>query len=289
VLVGASSATIEQIGRLMDLSDPPPFVSFAMTEWKLWKENRSAQGWNLLVDGQIMQRAVSNPAALEFPDALELTSRALETDPLFDTKLLRSLLAQRLWPEEVPPDEALRVLELLEALNRQRRLAMTLLKFAKYPDARIQSKIAKMLGRCIDKIDSLQELAQHPDARVRANLIEGLAHRNDLKGFTALVETASHDPHPRVSSLALALRARLGCDRSSALLRVRKKSKLESFQKAAVRAEEVMNAPSTAETQPAMFAPVHEVDQKPESHPNEQPEPVGHTEPVHQVEVDKNT
>jgi hypothetical protein len=222
----------------------------------------------------------------------------LQSDELFDTKLLRRLLALRLWPEEVPGDEVMRTLEVLEALDEVLRLSMTLLKFSKFPDGRIQSKVAKILGRCVESVVVMEELFGNPDSRVRANLLEGIGRRDNINPFTSLIERATGDQHARVSSIALAIRARHGNPGAQALLRMRCNSKMDDIRKSAEFAQKIaagehpsrdskpsvapetvahaalasdVNPVGVVNAQSAMTAPVEEVDGEAQAHPDEQP------------------
>jgi hypothetical protein len=284
VVSESSAASIEKLGKLIDFSSPPPFFQFAVHQWEL-RQDGTPGPWDLLMDGQIILRAVGHPAVLSLKEAVALTGYAMQCDSLFDTKLLRRLLAHRLWPEEVPADEVMRTLEVLETLPEPHRLSMTLLKFSKFPDRRVQSKVAKILGRCVDSIDVMDELFQNPDGRVRANLLEGLGRRDNFDAFLHIVEKATRDQHTRVSSLALALRARAGHSGSTALIRMRANSKMTPIRKSAEFAQRIaagesagydaLSEPSPAEdlaalaanvdalgvvdSQPAVTPPVEEV------------------------------
>jgi hypothetical protein len=233
IVVSESPETsIEKLGKLIDFADPPAFFDFAERQWKRLQDPEPGC-WDLLMEGQFILRAVGHPAVLSLPQALALTGYALQVDSLFDTKLLRRLLAHRLWPEEVPANEVMRTLEVLETLEEPHRLSMTLLKFSKFPDRRVQSKVAKILGRCVESFDVMDELFQNTDGRVRANLLEGIGRRDNFDTFAAIIERATRDQHIRVSSLALALRARGGHNGSTALIKIRSNSKMQDIRKSA--------------------------------------------------------
>jgi hypothetical protein len=284
VISEASAAVIEKLGNLIDFSSPPPFYKFACDLWHLRSEGATGP-WDLLMDGQIILHAVGRPAVITLKEAVVLTDYAMQCDTMFDTRLLRRLLAHRLWPEEVPYDEVMRTLEILETLPEPHRLSMTLLKFSKFPDRRVQSKVAKILGRCVDSLEVMDELFQNPDGRVRANLLEGLGRRHNIDAFHSIIEKATRDQHTRVSSLALALRARAGHSGSNALIRMRANSKMAEIRKSAEFAQriaagepvgyEVLSEPSATQdlaalastvgalgavdNQPAVNPPVEEV------------------------------
>ncbi|MBM3848557.1 MAG: hypothetical protein FJ405_20020, partial [Verrucomicrobia bacterium] len=221
----ATPTTLEKLSKFVDFAEPPEFFDYAQTQWNLQQQRNPDSTWELLVDGQLIFSAVGHPSVLNLKEATVLARIAMTGDPLFTTKLLRRLLANRIWPEEVPADEMLRALSILEALEDPQRLAMTLLKFSKFPCRMVQSKVAKLLGRVSDSIDVLEELFQVPDARVRANLLQGIAQRDDLEPFRAMIDRGCKDQNTRVSAFALAIKARTGHGGSKALLKMRLNAK----------------------------------------------------------------
>ena len=232
----ASAKSIEKLGKLIDLSGPPDFFEFACRHW----ERRNGPGpwaWDILMECQLIVRAVGHPDALTLDQALTLTQFAIQVDPLFDTKLLCRLIVYRVFPEEVPSAEVIRTLAILETLNDPHRLSMTLHKFSKFPDKRVQSKVAKILGRCVVGLEVMRELFQNPDARVRANLLEGLSHKSSVGAFQPIIELGIGDQNARVSSFALAIRARDGNAGAAALIKMRLKSKMDDVRKSAEYAQ----------------------------------------------------
>ncbi|MFN0105669.1 MAG: hypothetical protein ACKV2U_26730 [Bryobacteraceae bacterium] len=281
VVSESSAVSIDKLGKLIDYSNPPEFFEFACRQWE--RRDVDESGWHLLVESQIVLRAVSHPTALPLSEALTLARYAMEGDALFDTKLLRRLLALSKWPEDVPSNEVMRTLEILETFDQPHRLAMPLLKFSKFPDGRIQSKVAKILGRCVDSLVVMNELFQNPDGRVRANLLEGICRRESFELFLPLLDRATRDQHTRVSSIALAIRARGGHGGAGALIKMRANSKMNDIRKSAEFAQriasgetsesaavakipeaETASAPdvdplSVVDPEPAVAAPVEEV------------------------------
>jgi len=270
VVSEATPNTLERLGNVIDFANPPEFLSFVSRQWDLYKSAGDKSGWDLLMDGQIILRAVGHPSVLSVQDAIRLSECAMQNDPLFDTKLLRRLLANRLWPEEVPADEVLRALEILARLAEPQRLAMTLLKFSKFPDRRVQSKVAKILGRTVDSPDLVEELFQNPDPRVRSNLLEGISQRAEIGLFQSFIERGLKDQHHRVSSFALALKARQGHAGSKALMRLRGNSRTEILKKTAAHADSIVNG-SGVVAEAAVAPAVSEIDGETEAHPDKQP------------------
>src|SRR5258708_7652763 len=179
----------------------------------------------MLLDSQIALRAICRPAVLSEEQAWDLVQSALVFDPLFGGKLVRHLLEGRLWPGEVPLEEIMRVLSILENIPDIGRITMTLLKFIRYPNNRVHSKVAKILGHHLDNTPVLLELLRHPDARVRANLVEGIGYRKSTAGCAQYLDEAAKDQNHRVSSMALAIKARDGHAVSLALIQMRNRSK----------------------------------------------------------------
>lgn len=312
---GATPQVLEKLQKFVSLSHPPILADFVLQHARQFaaslQPNPPAPAgdeltiWNLLLDGKVVLYVTSCQELLTDEQAVELANIALKSDEMFDTKLLRRMLDKRLWPEEVPLDEVMRTLVVVESLPTAGRLAMMLLRFSKHPHPWIQSKVAKILGRCLESAEVVEDLFSNPDPRVRANLIEGVSLRERQPSFLPLVDKACRDQHHRVSSIALALRTRWGHETSRALIRMRSKSRDEvvrksaeiafsKFGEAAVIAapaeaapaeaapddaapftEPVSSpAPSGSVPDPAVTPAVAEIDHDPDSHPADQPDPV---------------
>jgi hypothetical protein len=263
----------------ISLSEPPDLFEYLMTTLQGDTEGQA----EFLMESNIVARALLEPEVLKDTQATELMSIAMARDSLFDMKLLQRLLAQRAWPLEVPYVEIQRCLALVEDAPEPNRIAVTLLKFTRHPDIRVQSKAAKLLGRHLLSTDKIVELYLSPNERVRANLIEGIARRKDLEPMMPLVERAAQDPSNRVSTMALAILARRGHKMSQTLLTMRRRSKVESISWAANFAHEVLVRPFQAEdlgnlatalngvgVEPAVVPAVTEVDSEPEAHPEKE-------------------
>jgi hypothetical protein len=266
----ATAATLEKLSKSIDFANPPEFYSYALQQWELLQKKSEDSTWDLLADAQIILRAIGHPSVLDLADATKLAQLALQTDPLLDTKLLRRLLSNRIWPEEVPAEEVLRVLAILETLEDPQRLSMTLLKFVKFPDRRVKSKVAKLLGKVTDNMDVLEELFSAADSRIRANVIQGIASRADLAPFQKLIERGCKDQNSRVSAFALAIKARQGHTGSKALLKMRLNAKTEEVKDVAHFAASMVGLSDVVGVaQPAVATAVEEVDQQAETHPNQ--------------------
>jgi len=263
----------------INLSDPPDLFEHLMTTLQGDTEGQA----EFLIESHIVARALLEPGALEDTQAQEVMSIAMVRDSLYDMKLLQRLLAQRAWPLEVPYAEIQRCLSLVEDAPEPNRITVTLLKFTRHPDVRVQSKAVKLLGRHLSSTDKIDELFLNPNERVRANLIEGIARRKDLENILPLVARAAQDPSNRVSTMALAILARRGHKMSQTLLAMRRRSKVESISWAANFAHEVLVRPFQADdlgnlatalngmgVEPAVVPAVAEVDGEAEAHPEKE-------------------
>lgn len=217
---------IERLCGLVDFTQPPDFASFALEQHSSYSRGDLTSVWPHMVESGMLGHAVVASEFVSRDSAIELSRLAQAIDPGFDTRLLRHLLAHRIWPEEVPSTEALRTLEIVEALGVSHRHGMTLLKFVQFPHPYVQSKVAKILGQCCDSQKVIKEIYLNPDRRVRANLIEGLAFRPDLSTYMPLLKTAAMEQDVRISALALAILAERGDRLANALLRIRTLSKV---------------------------------------------------------------
>lgn len=279
VLSVCASSAGRQMETWISLSEPPDVFEHLITTLQSDTEGQA----EFLLESHIVARALLEPEVLLDPQAQQLMSIAITRDSLFDMKLLQRLLAQRAWPAEVPYAEIQRCLHLVEDAPDPNRITVTLLKFTRHPDVRVQSKAAKLLGRHLSSMDKIEELYQSPNERVRANLIEGIARRKDIENLMPLVERAAQDPSNRVSTMALAILARRGHKMSQTLLTMRRRSKVESISWAANFAHEVLVRPFQAEdlgnlasaldgmsVEPAVVPTVAEVDSEAETHPEKE-------------------
>jgi hypothetical protein len=290
VLAGCASSASRQLETWISLADPPDLFEYLMTKLQSDTEGQA----EFLMDSHVVARALLEPEALADGQARDLMAVAMARDSLYDMKLLQRLLAQRAWPLEVPYEEIQRCLFLVEDAPEPNRITVTLLKFSRHPDVRVQSKAAKLLGRHLSSLDKIAELYLNPNERVRANLIEGIARRKDIEPIMPLVERAAQDPSNRVSTMALAVLARRGHKMSQTLLAMRRRSKVEAISWAANFAHEVLVRPFQADdlgnlatalngmsVEAAVVPAVAEVDSQTEAHPEEEPEPVRPAEPGH--------
>lgn len=279
VLAGCATSASRQLETWISLTEPPDLFEHLMTTLQGDTEGQA----DFLMEAHIVARALLQPEVLQDRQAKEVMSIAMARDSLFDMKVLQRLLAQRAWPLEVPYPEIQRCLLLVEDAPEPNRITVTLLKFTRHPDIRVQSKAAQLLGRHLSSLDKIEELYLSPSERVRANLIEGIARRKDLESIMPLVRRAAQDPSNRVSTMALAILARRGHKMSQTLLTMRRRSKVESISWAANFAHEVLVRPFQADdlgnlasalnrmgVEPAVVPAVAEVDSEADAHPEKE-------------------
>jgi len=282
VVTELTHSAASRLRQIVDLAAPPPLFDFALEQW-YHRNEPGNQGWDILFDSDVILMVVALPELLSLPQARTLFDCALLSDPLFDTRLLRRLISQKRWPDRVQEPEIMRTLELIEGQPDNRRLSIPLLKLSKHRNVRVQSKVAKLLGGCMESIDVIEGLFANPDGRVRANLIEGIGRRDSLDGLYPLIERAASDQNSRVSSMALALRARAGHSGSGALIRIRSKSKTGIVRRSAEVAERLaaglparpdtagalISLSSVVDAKTAVAASVEEVHRQAQGHPDE--------------------
>jgi hypothetical protein len=202
------------IAKLIDTHDPPSF--FHLAEEALSQDRPAGKPGivsRVLLDHGILLRAIADPTVIELGEARRLTRLAIEMAPNLDASLLQRISApHRVWPEEVPEDEALRVLELVEVCGRLDRLALPILKFTQHPHHWVRSKGAKLFSLGAPSAGMFERLFEDNDPRVKANLIEGLARRPEPLSppFVRFVRKASSHTNPRVFSLTQLALAKSG-------------------------------------------------------------------------------
>ncbi len=210
------------LGKYIDLGSPPGFFDFASES--LTADLETAQMGNvsrILLEQGLLVRAAANPAVLSAAEAVQVINLAARLDPLIGVKLVRHLAApDRRWPEDVPEEEALRVMELIENLPGLNLVSMSLLKLTQHPSKKVRSKGAKLFGKGASSVGAFERAYADPDARVRANLIEGIAARALPlpESFTRFLRSVSPIEHPRVVAMTLLALARAGDADSSAAL-----------------------------------------------------------------------
>ncbi len=184
--------------------DKPAFFDFLLNSVEAdVPGGRCSVRTSALLESGLIVHAVISPKLLSAPDAVRLASAAIKLDQRLDAKLLSHLTRpERVWPDEIPEAEIIRVLEVLDAISDCHRLVMPLMKFVKLRQPHLRSKVVKLIARASQNPGWADMLLADPDPRVRANLIEGLAAQNG-PNIVDLLRRAAKDPHHRVSVTAL--------------------------------------------------------------------------------------
>lgn len=218
LLAGLPRQVHDDLAAQIDLAAPPDFFEFAKQALVRGATSR------ILLDDNLALRAATNPAVLSISQATELLQLAARLDPQIVTRLVRYLSSvHRIWPEEVPAAEALRVLALIENLPGLDRVMMSVLKLTRHPSEKVRSKSAKLFGKCASGVGAFERVYADVDARVRANLIQGIAERPLPlpEAFQDFLRRASADQHPRVLAMTLLALARCGDQVAAAALQKR--------------------------------------------------------------------
>lgn len=197
-------------------SDPPPLFDFLISAVEA-SPKPAALAFTLLDSGAIM-RAISDPSLLSLPQAIQLAQAAARLDESLDHKILSDITSSaHNWPHDIPRQQTMRVLQVIDAISDCRRLVIPLMKFLKLPHRHLRSKAVKLLARACHNAAWADSVLNDADPRVRSNLVEGLAHRLG-KSAIPLLKKAANDPHHRVAITALLALTRLGDADSRGLL-----------------------------------------------------------------------
>lgn len=225
VLATVPPPAMSRLENLVDFDQFPDFAQFVTEKFNGEGGKELVEVRNLLVDGTVITRGLLDERILSREDAKKLLEVVLQHVPLYDATLVRQLLSDRIWPEEVPAGEVARALDLLDGLPGVARLGPTLMKFAKHPETRVCGRAAQLISRYTGNAKWIHELYGSAEAAVRANVVEGLGLRDgDVEEFRQLLEHAVNDQSLTVSTMALAILARDGHVRSRALLTMRRRS-----------------------------------------------------------------
>jgi hypothetical protein len=191
------------VKTLIGSDEPPPFLAFVMEAIeKDVSRGRVGPASAPLMDGLVIH-AISTPAILSLPEAIQLDLAASKLDDSIDLKLLNRLTGpSRNWPTGVPDSETTRVLEVLDETSDCRRLVLPLMKFLKLPNPRQRSKVVKLIARASQNPGWAELLLADPDPRIRSNLIDGLLLQQGPQ-IESLLRKAAQDPHHRVAITSL--------------------------------------------------------------------------------------
>jgi len=220
VLADLPPAAQAQVGKLLNPEAPPPFFDYIFSTFEAESPTgRPGPAAAVLLENNIAVQVVCNPCRFSLEDAIHLSRAASRFDRSFDAKLLTRLAGPpRLWPEEVPVEEIVYVLEIIHSISPCKNLVMPLIKFVNHPNRRVRSKAAKLMARAIQNLAGAQRLMSDPDPRVRANMAEGLAVA-DGPIAREILKLASKDRHHRVKVTALLQLHRSGDQKSTEEIR----------------------------------------------------------------------
>ncbi len=179
-------------------------------EWLRDTVSRPCPAAAALLHNGLVVSAISNPGVLSLNQAIELAQAASRIETGLDYKILSKVTgADRDWPRDIPRQQMMRVLQVIDATSDCQRLILPLMKFARLGQPHLRSKAVKLLARASRNPGWANAILGDPDPRVRSNLIEGLAGHLGNRA-AAMLQSAARDPHHRVSVTALLQLARLG-------------------------------------------------------------------------------
>lgn len=229
----------ERAQLLVDFAAPPPFVKFARAGLSEPRGTgfRPPQRMELLLDGGLLVIALVSAGIVQADATTELVQLAVKLDPAFDARVLHHLTGpHRVWPEEVPEDEMMRALAVLDAIpSIQQRSAMMVQRFMKVSLRRVRSRAMRTIARSMSNDFWLESAYQDSDARVRTNLIEAIYNlgRPISPQFLMLLRRASQDSNHRLKTTALYIMARHGDNGARAQLEILSNAPEGSIRKSA--------------------------------------------------------
>ena len=144
---------------------------------------------------------VCNPQRISREESIRVAQLRAEERRTFEIEIFRYLTQQLIKPR-VDVSVVERALEVLMAIAPMARLHGALRSALAHDDAKVRSKAAVAVGRCVADVPLLQRLLTDPDARVRANTLEALWHLRTSEIETIFVR-ALHDTHHRAVANAV--------------------------------------------------------------------------------------
>jgi HEAT repeat protein len=138
---------------------------------------------------------VCNPQKVSLEDALRTAKERAEERRTYEIEIFR-YLTQQLLLSDVDVDVVERALEVLLAIAPIARLHGALRSAFAHEDARVRSKAAIAVARCIADLPLLQRLLGDTDARVRANTVEALWYMREPE-IEAIFFRSLADPYHR--------------------------------------------------------------------------------------------
>ncbi len=153
----------------------------------------------LLVRQPRLFQQLSNPALFTRPQAVLLSRRLMAVDASLDIRFARQLPARNgATPDTLTGEQAERTLDILDEISPGRRVVPILSHLTRYPDQKISSKAALLIGKRVQNVAFAKRLiVETKDPRVRANAIEAV-WGNDSPDVVALFRAGIEDQHNRV-------------------------------------------------------------------------------------------
>src|SRR5579871_4197603 len=143
-------------------------------------------------------RDLCDPGLHAAAEAIALSRRHAQDDPLFTYKLARAMLDES---GELESEKASRLVTILGEVSSALRISL-IVPLLNHSDPRVRSKASLLVTKANADLKWICKLMQQSDTRVRANLIEALWGVDDALCRTALIE-ACKDPDNRVVGNAL--------------------------------------------------------------------------------------
>jgi HEAT repeat protein len=147
---------------------------------------------------------VCNPQKVSLEDAIRAARERAEERRTYEIEVFR-YLSQHLLHTRVDVDIVERALEVLMAIAPVARLHGALRSAFAHDDARVRSKAAIAVARCITDLPLLQRLLGDTDARVRANTIEALWYMREPEIEAIFFRSLADPYHRTVANAAFGL------------------------------------------------------------------------------------
>jgi len=147
---------------------------------------------------------VCDPQMMPLDESIRVARRRAEERRSFEIEVFRHL-SQQLMARRVNVDIVERALEVLIAIAPVARLHGALRSALAHDEARVRSKAAVAVGRCIADIPLLQRLLTDTDARVRANTLEALWHMRGVEIEGIFIRALTDTHHRAVANAAYGL------------------------------------------------------------------------------------
>ena len=152
--------------------------------------------------GGLLPDLLLGQQVLSLKQAIALAKKVVTADTGLPVYLARYVMAKADGVASVSSADALRLLELVDAISNCMLLAPYLIQFQRHPCARVRSKTALLLGRANWNLNRVGTLISSGDDRTRANVVESLwGHaQNDVQ---KILWDATRDPCRRAAVNAL--------------------------------------------------------------------------------------